>query len=644
MNILLVDDTSLYRAIFENSLAEISASLHVAPNGHEALQASVAHRFDMVAISMQLADMDGIALTQALRRQATFQHTPILILTGSVSHELAQKAAQAGVTEMFRKQDIGELVHFMRRFLARYRSLQGRVLYVEDNPSQQQLMNAQLMEQGLRVDCFSSADEAWQPFLENDYDLVITDIVLDGRMSGSRFVNRIRRQAGVPGDIPILAVTAFDTPARRIEWFNLGVSDYVAKPVLPEELYTRIRSLISTKQIADRDRRLQHMVEQSEQASRAKSAFLANMSHELRTPMNAIMGMSGLALRKATDPALIDQLKKIGDASQHLLSVINDILDLSKIEAEKLVLEETGVRIESIIANVASMLAERLQDKGLEFIVDAGPLPPNLRGDPTRLQQALLNYTTNAVKFTERGRIILRVAPVEESESAVLLRFEVQDTGMGIAPEAQSRLFASFEQADSSTARMHGGTGLGLAITRKLAQLMGGDAGVQSVPGAGSTFWFTARLAKGAAGVEVGPTFAAELQEAVLMRDHRGRRVLVVDDEPINRELAMALLEEAGLRVDLAGDGLEAVDRVARNPYDLVFMDMQMPGLDGLEATSRIRKSAVGSTLPIIAMTANAFVEDRTRCFAAGMDDFITKPIAPETLFGVCVKWLSRSR
>jgi two-component system sensor histidine kinase/response regulator len=535
-------------------------------------------------------------------------------------------------------------MNFMQRFLARYRSLQGRVLYVEDNPSQQQLMNAQLMEQGLRVDCFSSADEAWQPFLENDYDLVITDIVLDGRMSGSRFVNRIRRQAGVPGDIPILAVTAFDTPARRIELFNLGVSDYVAKPVLPEELYTRIRSLISTKQIADRDRRLQHMVEQSEQASRAKSAFLANMSHELRTPMNAIMGMSGLALRKATDPALIDQLKKIGDASQHLLSVINDILDLSKIEAEKLVLEETGVRIESIIANVASMLAERLQDKGLEFIVDAGPLPPNLRGDPTRLQQALLNYTTNAVKFTERGRIILRVAPVEESESAVLLRFEVQDTGMGIAPEAQSRLFASFEQADSSTARMHGGTGLGLAITRKLAQLMGGDAGVQSVPGAGSTFWFTARLAKGAAGVEAGPTFAAELQEAVLMRDHRGRRVLVVDDEPINRELAMALLEEAGLRVDLAGDGLEAVDRVARNPYDLVFMDMQMPGLDGLEATSRIRKSAVGSTLPIIAMTANAFVEDRTRCFAAGMDDFITKPIAPETLFGVCVKWLSRSR
>ena len=238
MNILLVNDTSLYRAIFENSLAEISASLHVAPNGHEALQASVAHRFDMVAISMQLADMDGIALTRMLRQQPAFQYTPILILTGSVSQDLARKASEAGATEIFRKQDIGELMNFMQRFLARYRSLQGRVLYVEDNLSQQQAMNAQLMEQGLQVDCFSSADEAWQPFLENDYDLVITDIVLDGRMSGSRFVNRIRRQAGVPGDIPILAVTAFDTPARRIELFNLGVSDYVAKPVLPEELTT----------------------------------------------------------------------------------------------------------------------------------------------------------------------------------------------------------------------------------------------------------------------------------------------------------------------------------------------------------------------------------------------------------------------
>lgn len=644
MNILLVDDTSLYRAIFGNSLAEIGATLHLAANGREALDASAATSFDMVAVSMQLADMDGIALTRMLRQQPAFQYTPILILTGSVSQDLARKASEAGATEIFRKQDIGELMNFMQRFLARYRSLQGRVLYVEDNLSQQQAMNAQLMEQGLQVDCFSSADDAWQPFLENDYDLVITDIVLDGRMSGSRFVNRIRRQAGHQGDVPILAVTAFDTPVRRIELFHLGVSDYVAKPVLPEELYARIRSLISTKQIADRDRRMQVLVQQTEQASRAKSAFLANMSHELRTPMNAIMGMSGLALRKATDPALVDQLGKIGDASQHLLSVINDILDLSKIEAEKLELEEIGVRIESIIANVASMLADRLRARGLELVVEAQPLPPNLLGDPTRLQQAVLNYATNAVKFTERGRITLRVIPVEEAESSVLLRFEVQDTGAGIAPEVQSRLFASFEQADSSTTRMHGGTGLGLAITRKLAQLMGGDAGVQSAPGTGSTFWFTARLGKGAAGVEPRPAVATELQEAVLLRDYRGRRVLVVEDEPINRELAMALLEEAGLSVDLAGDGLEAVEQIAGNRYDLVFMDMQMPRLDGLEATRRIRESVAGRTLPIIAMTANAFVEDRTRCFAAGMDDFITKPIEPETLFGVCVKWLSQSR
>jgi len=644
MKILLVDDGNLYPAIFGSSLAAIGAALHVAASGREALVASAGESFDMVAVSMQLADTDGIALTRELRRQPAFQYTPILILTGSVSQELARDALQAGVTEMFRKQDIGELIHFMHRFLARHQPLQGRVLYVEDNLSQQQAMHAQLTARGLRVDGFPSADEAWRHFLENDYDLVVTDIVLDGRMSGSRFVNRIRRQAGAHGDVPILAVTAFDSPARRIELFHLGVSDYVAKPVLAEELCTRIRSLISTKQIADRDRRLQDLVEQSQQASRAKSAFLANMSHELRTPMNAIMGMSSLALRKATDPALIDQLGKIGDASQHLLSVINDILDLSKIEAEKLALEETGVHVESVIANVGAMLADRVRDKGLELAVDAQPLPPNLRGDPTRLQQALLNYATNAVKFTERGRITLRVSSSEESASSVLLRFEVEDTGMGIAPEVQSRLFASFEQADSSITRGYGGTGLGLAITRKLAQLMGGDAGVHSVPGAGSTFWFTARLAKGAAGVESQPAPAAVLHEAVLARDYRGRRVLVVEDEPVNRELAMVLLGEAGLSVDLAEDGLEAVDRVARNRYDLVFMDMQMPRLDGLEATGRIRESAAGRLLPIIAMTANAFAEDRARCLAAGMDDFIAKPVEPETLFGVCVKWLSQPR
>ena len=644
MKILLVDEGNLYPAIFGNSLAAIGAALHVAASGREALVASAGESFDVVAVSMQLADTDGIALTRELRRQPAFQYTPILILTGSVSQELARNALQAGVTEMFRKQDIGELIHFMHRFLARHQPLQGRVLYVEDNLSQQQAMCAQLTAQGLQVDCFASADEAWQPFLGHDYDLVVTDIVLDGRMSGSRFVNRIRRQAGPHGDVPILAVTAFDSPARRIELFHLGVSDYVVKPVLPEELYTRVRSLISTKQIADRDRRLQDLVEQSQQASRAKSAFLANMSHELRTPMNAIMGMSSLALRKATDPALIDQLGKIGDASQHLLSVINDILDLSKIEAEKLVIEDTDVRIENIVANVGDMLGDRVRAKGLELVVDARPLSPNLRGDPTRLQQALLNYASNAVKFTERGRITLRVSSSEESASSVLLRFEVEDTGMGIAPEVQSRLFASFEQADSSITRVHGGTGLGLAITRKLARLMGGDAGVHSVPGAGSTFWFTARLEKGAAGVEPRPAPAAVLHEAVLARDYRGRRVLVVEDEPINRELAMVLLNEAGLSVDFAEDGLEAVDRVARKRYDLVFMDMQMPRLDGLEATGRIRESAAGRKLPIIAMTANAFAEDRARCLAAGMDDFIAKPIEPETLFGTCVKWLSQSR
>lgn len=249
MNVLLIDGTDIYRAILGKSLAEIGVTLDYAATGQEAFQMAAMLQFDLVIVSMQLEDMDGITLTRQLRELPSFEHTPIVILTGSVSRELSLKAEQSGVTEVFRKQDIGELVHFMRRFLARYRALKGYVIYVEDDKAQRQAMSAQLQEWGLRIDAYPNADAAWQPFINDNYDLVITDIVLDGRMSGSRFVNRIRRHEGSKGDIPILAVTAFDNVARRVELFHLGVSDYVTKPLLPEELYARIQSLISAKHV-----------------------------------------------------------------------------------------------------------------------------------------------------------------------------------------------------------------------------------------------------------------------------------------------------------------------------------------------------------------------------------------------------------
>ncbi|MBL8477952.1 MAG: response regulator, partial [Sterolibacteriaceae bacterium] len=263
-------------------------------------------------------------------------------------------------------------------------------------------------------------------------------------------------------------------------------------------------------------------------------------------------------------------------------------------------------------------------------------------GDATRLQQAMLNYVTNAVKFTERGAVILHLGLVEETANSVLLRFAVEDSGVGIAPEALSRLFCAFEQADNSTTRKYGGTGLGLAITRRLAELMGGEAGAQSTPGVGSTFWFTARLKKSNEAMVTAPAPAAAQAEAALRQDHAGKRILVVDDEPINREIAQELLESVGLVVDTAEDGAEAVTLARKTIYSTIFMDMQMPKVNGLEATREIRQLAGYRITPIIAMTANVFTEDKARCVAAGMDDFLTKPFKTDELFTTLLHSLSR--
>ncbi|NOS89827.1 MAG: PAS domain S-box protein [Methylococcaceae bacterium] len=379
----------------------------------------------------------------------------------------------------------------------------------------------------------------------------------------------------------------------------------------------------------------------AEEATRSKSTFLANMSHEIRTPMNAIIGLTYLLRQSTLTDKQQARLDKIDAASQHLLAIINDILDLSKIEADYLRLEQTDFALAEVLDHVHSLIADQARSKGLSIRVDSGNVPMWLRGDPTRLRQAMLNYAVNAIKFTERGRVCLRAQCLEDTESGLLVRFEVEDTGIGVAPEQQALLFDAFTQADASTTRRYGGTGLGLAITRKLATLMGGEAGMDSVLGLGSLFWFTARLQRGHGIMPSTHKTVTADSEQRLRLFHKGRTVLLAEDNPINREVALELLHGVGLAVDTAESGRVAVEKVQHNYYDLVLMDVQMPEMDGLAATRAIRALPNKKALPILAMTANAFDEDRRACLAAGMNDFVAKPVIPKTFYNTLWRWLS---
>lgn len=405
-----------------------------------------------------------------------------------------------------------------------------------------------------------------------------------------------------------------------------------------EQYRGNLESLVEERTVA-----LSIAKEAAEMASRAKTAFLANMSHELRTPMNAIMGMTALALRLVKEDKQRDYLIKVQQSSEHLLEVISDILDISRIEAERLTLEKTPFKLSAVFESLKSMMGRMARENGLAFEID---LPGELSnqmlvGDPLRLNQVLLNLTSNAIKFTRHGSVSVHVQKVQATPNAIDIRFEVIDTGIGITSEAQQRLFTAFEQADNSMTRKFGGTGLGLAICRRLVSLMGGEIGVISQPELGSTFWFKVTLQTWEDGAhlaqEIGCESAGEDQTVVLP----DAKVLLVEDDPVNQEVTMDLLEDAGLQVDLADNGAEAVALAQKNNYDLILMDMQMPIMSGIDATRAIRCLPNYASTPILAMTANAFDTDRQACINAGMNEHISKPVMPEKLLETLQKWLS---
>ena len=639
--VLLVDDQPLnIQALHQAFVGDHQVLM--ATSGEKALAICRATPPDVMLLDIMMPDMNGYEVLQQLKANPATASIAVIFVTGRDAPEDEARGLELGAVDFIAKPVNPAIVRARVRThleFARSRALLGATL--EATADGIAVTNAL----GELVACNRRFLKIWQlpeDFVQRGENLHLPSF-LDTQMAiatPSHATTAGSESASVMQLRDARVVERYLTPLVINGRFDGQVFSFrdVTERVSAERQLAELNVNLEHK-VSERTQALVEATRAASAASSAKSDFVSNMSHEMRTPMNSILGLAYLAQRSAPNPKVSEYLDRISESGQHLLGLISDVLDFSKIEAGKLELENTSFSVVAVVDEVRRQLSDMATSKGLLLRCEVDPLLERpLHGDVLRVRQILLNFTSNAIKFSRQGEVVLGVRVLQSGGSISEVRFEVSDQGIGMTPEQSSQLFMPFQQADASTTRRYGGTGLGLAICRKLADLMGGQVGVKSDVGVGSSFWFSMPLLWGEE-LSAVPELTEYWQGSLA-----GGTVLVVDDNHLNQRVASELLEAVGARVVIAGDGLAALKVLSEREVDCVLMDVQMPVMDGIQATRRIREDARFRHLPVIAMTANARGEDEQQCRDAGMNDFIAKPVVPQQLYSKLSQWLGRGK
>ncbi|MBU3950282.1 MAG: response regulator [Proteobacteria bacterium] len=664
--ILVVDDSPIIRKIIKRELSEGGYIVEEADDGKTALAQFVECMPDLVTLDIEMPTLDGFETFKKMRSKQSpgnFKHSkeyrvPVIFITGNDNLKDRIKGFQLGAADFITKPFVkGDVLSIVNKILKpENRLLKLTALVVDDSPTSRSIVSSTLEREGVIVIEAGDGFEAYQILCARkaEIDMVISDLDMP-HLDGNTLCKKIRNELLLP-DLPFILLTGLNDQSKLLEIFKSGVTDYLSKPFVREELLARLTAHLERTHLNKHLRKtiaeLEKTKIKTEKANKAKNEFLANVSHEFKTPLNAIIGLTDLALKNELTPKLEGYLKKISDSSQSLLLIINDILDFSEIEAGKLDLETVEFQLDDVISNLTNLIEDESAKKSIAFIVEVKPnVPHTLIGDHLRLGQVLINLANNAVKFTERGKIILQVALFNENKDGVTINFSVKDTGIGLDPLKVPTLFDAFTQADGATSRKYGGTGIGLAICKRLVEMMGGQIWIESQPGKGSTFYFTAHFKtcknkqdssiKPPAGLIEMKTPAADILNKEVLQETADTHILLAEDNLINQQIVLEMLENAGWRVTIAKNGNEALKALEVLMFDAVLMDIQMPEMDGYEAVRLIRKDKRFKNLPVIAMTAHDRKGDKEKCLKAGMDEYLAKPIDQDQLLSTLTKWIA---